>query len=115
METVTPSGNSYCLTMIDDHSRYTAVELLKHKSEVPNAVQEIIREWTTEVGRKVKVLRTDNGKEYVNQSLINFLKQQGTKHQTTVAHTPQQNGVAECKNRSLQKLVKCMLLDSFLG
>uniref|UniRef100_A0A5S6Q5K7 Integrase catalytic domain-containing protein n=1 Tax=Trichuris muris TaxID=70415 RepID=A0A5S6Q5K7_TRIMR len=100
--------------MIDDHSRYTVVKLLKHKSQVTSAIKEIITEWTTEFGQRPKVLRTDNGTEYVNDQLTNFLKQQGIKHQTTVAHTPQQNGVAERKNRSLQEMAKCMLLDSNL-
>ncbi|KFD64371.1 hypothetical protein M514_23395 [Trichuris suis] len=114
MRTATPSGNRYCLTVIDDYSRYAVVWLLKHTSHVPNAIQEIIRECTTQVGYKPKVLQTDNGKEYINEWLLRLLKQQGIKHQTTVIHTPQQNGVAERKNRSLQEMAKCMLLDSNL-
>ncbi|KHJ40566.1 integrase core domain protein [Trichuris suis] len=100
--------------MINDYSRYTVVRLLKHKSQVPNAIQKIIRGWTTQVGYEPEVLWTDSGKEYVNEWLLRFLKQRGIKHQITVVHTPQQNGVTERKNRSLQEIPKCMLPDSNL-
>ncbi|KHJ44492.1 integrase core domain protein [Trichuris suis] len=113
MQTATPSGNRYCLTMIDDYSRFTVAGLLKHNGQVPKAIQEILREWSTQFGRRAKALRTDNGKEYVtNEQLLKFLKREGIKHQTTLAYTPQQNGVAERRNRSLQEMAKCMLLDA---
>ena len=43
MQTTTPSGNRYFMTMIDDHSKYTKVYLLKNKSEVPNKIKEYVK------------------------------------------------------------------------
>lgn len=60
------------------------------------------------------VLRTDNGKEYFSTEISNYLKEQRIQHQLTVAYTPQQNGVAERKNRSLTESARYMLLDAGL-
>lgn len=114
MQTPTPSGNRYFLTLIDDYSRFTVVRLIKSKDEVPKVVQEYIASMNTRFGRKPIAIRTDNGKEYVTQELKNFLKREGIQHQLTVPYTPEQNGVAERKNRSLTESAKCMLLDANL-
>jgi transposase InsO family protein len=63
---------------------------------------------------KPKILRTDNGKEYVNEELKQYLKKEVITHQFTVPYTPQQNSAAERKNRSLIEMAKCMLLDANL-
>jgi transposase InsO family protein len=62
--------------------------------------------------RKPRILRTDNGKEYANEQLKQYLKKEGITRQFTVPYTPQQNSVAERKNRSLVEMAKCMLLDA---
>lgn len=45
-----------------------------------------------ETGLKIKMLRSDNGTEYVNKEISDYLKGQGIKHETTVPYSPQQNG-----------------------
>ncbi|XP_067216875.1 uncharacterized protein [Linepithema humile] len=90
------------------------VRLLKSKTEVPGVVKEYITEMSVRFGRKPIALRTDNGKEYISSELTDFLKKEGIQHQLTVVYTPQQNGVAERKNRSLTESAKCMLLDAHL-
>ena len=69
---------------------------------------------STKFGRKQAILRTDNGKEYVTNELKKYLRKKGIQHQLTVPYTPQQNGVAEKKNRILTESAKCMLLDANL-
>lgn len=64
--------------------------------------------------KTIKVLRTDNGKEYVNESFKVFLKQNGIIHQTSFPYAPEQNGVAERINRTLVERIRCMLIDSGL-
>lgn len=54
-----------------------------------------------QTGNKIKVLRTDSGKEYVNHELKSVLMKSGIRHQTIVAYTPQQNGLAERTNRTI--------------
>jgi transposase InsO family protein len=64
--------------------------------------------------RKLKALRSDNGGEYANESFQVFCKDRGIEYQDTVPYTPQQNGIAERKNRYLTEMTRCMLLDAKL-
>ncbi|MCO5548117.1 hypothetical protein L7F22_001575 [Adiantum nelumboides] len=62
-----------------------------------------------ETGCKVQTLRTDRGGEYMSSAFKNFLGKKDIKHQCTMPYTPQKNGVAERKNRSLMEIARCML------
>lgn len=90
------------------------MRLLKSKDEVPGVIKEYIAAMLVRFGRKPIAIRTDNGKEYVSAEMSNFLRNEGIQHQLTVPYTPQQNGVAERKNRFLTESAKCMLLDAGL-
>ncbi|GJS34303.1 ribonuclease H-like domain-containing protein [Tanacetum coccineum] len=63
---------------------------------------------------KVKVIRCDNGTEFKNMVMNQFCEMKGIKREFSVARTPQQNGVAERKNRTLIKAARTMLADSKL-
>ncbi len=65
-------------------------------------------------GRKVKTLRSDNGGEYTSTEFTEYLSKEGIKHEFTIPHTPQQNGIAERLNRTLIEGVRTMLTDSKL-
>ena len=56
-----------------------------------------------QTGKKIKVLRSDNGGEYTSRAFDEYCRQEGIKRSLTVPYTPQQNGVAERKNRSIVK------------
>jgi hypothetical protein len=101
MQNTTPSGNRYFMTMIDDFSRYTVLYLLNNKSEATAKIKEYVKFVQTKFKKTPQVIRSDNGGEYVNDELSNFLRSEGIQSQRTVAHTPEQNGVAERKNRYL--------------
>ncbi|CAI7843425.1 unnamed protein product [Closterium sp. NIES-53] len=98
------SGSRYFLTIVDDHTRAVWVYPLKTKGEVAAAV---LKEWMPraqrESGHKVKVIRTDNGGEFIGADFEAVLKKKGIQHQLTVPYNPQQSGVAERFNRTLQK------------
>src|ERR1700678_983796 len=97
MPTTSPSGNRYILTIVDDFSRFCIVMLLKAKSEVAEALRTCFTMLENQFERKVKVLRTDNGREYINKDVIDYCREKGIRRQLTVVHTPEQNGVAEAK------------------
>ncbi|CAI7876304.1 unnamed protein product [Closterium sp. NIES-53] len=87
------SGSRYFLTIVDDYTRaMTAVVL---KEWMPRAQRES--------GHKVKVIRTDNGGEFIGADFEVVLKKKGIQHQLTVPYNPQQNGVVEWFNRTLQE------------
>ena len=66
-------------------------------------------------GHQILKLRSDNGGEYVNNKFINFCIEHGIQLQHTVPYTPQQNGVAERKNRTLKEMANCMLQSKGLS
>ncbi|MCO5583613.1 hypothetical protein L7F22_037526 [Adiantum nelumboides] len=103
-------GNSlYFVTFIDDFSRFCWVYPLKAKSDVFAIFQHYVSMVENETGCKVQTLRTDRGGEYMSGAFKDFLGKKGIKHQCTMPYTPQQNGVAERKNRSLMEMARCML------
>ena len=114
MRTTTPGGRRYFLTLIDDHSRYTTVYILQKKSQTFDAIEDYVRKMKTQFNKPPKVLRSDQGGEYNGSRLVLFLKHEGIQQQFTAAYSPQQNGVAERKNRSLMEMARCMLLEASL-
>ncbi|CAI7890520.1 unnamed protein product [Closterium sp. NIES-54] len=104
------SGSRYFLTIVDDHTRAVWVYPLKTKGEVAAAV---LKEWMPraqrESGHKVKVIRTDNGGEFIGADFEAVLKKKGIQHQLTVPYNPQQNSVAERFNRTLQEGARTLL------
>ncbi|GJZ83455.1 retrovirus-related pol polyprotein from transposon TNT 1-94, partial [Tanacetum coccineum] len=91
----------YILVIVDDYSRFTKVNFLRSKDEAPDAIIKCIKNIQVRLNAIVRNVRTDNGTEFVNQTLRDFYKSVGISHQTSVACTPQQNGVVERRNRTL--------------
>ncbi|GKB79966.1 putative ribonuclease H-like domain-containing protein [Tanacetum coccineum] len=104
----------YCLVVIDDYSRFTWVFFLKTKDETSEILKNFIKEMENLVDKKVKVTRSDNRTEFKNNMMDDFCKDKGIKREYSVARTPQQNGVAERKNRTLVEAARTMLADSKL-
>ncbi|GJU99983.1 putative RNA-directed DNA polymerase [Tanacetum coccineum] len=109
---ITPSshtGKRYFLSFIDDYSRKGWVYLLTEKSQALESFKEFKKKVETETGKVVKALRTDRGGEYLSDAFKNFCLEHGVKRQLTTRFTPQQNGVAERKNRTVINMVVSML------
>ena len=68
----------------------------------------------TQYQSHIRVLRTDNGGEFFNQDLKQYLNLHGIAHQTTCPYSPQQNGVAERKNRHLLEVVCASLFGAHM-
>jgi hypothetical protein len=108
------SGCEYYLTFIDDYSRKTWIYFLKAKSEVFAWFQEFRALVENQSGKRIKVLRLDNEGEYSSRQFVDFCAQRGIKRQMTVPYNPQQNGVAERKNRAITGATRSMLHDQSL-
>jgi hypothetical protein len=107
-------GASYILTFIDDYSRKSDVYLLKRKNEVFEKFKNYQARVERETGRKIKILRSDNGSEFNNTAMDRYLKEQGIQKQLTTVYNPQQNGCAERLNRTLIEKTRCLLKDAHL-
>ena len=85
------------------------VYFIKQKSEFFETFK-LFKDLTENMqGNKIKVFRNENGKEYVNNNLQHLCHDSGIHIQHFVPYTPQQNGVAECKNKTLKKMETCMM------
>lgn len=103
------SGHRWFVTFIGGFSRYTWLYLLKHKSDVFYVFKDLYALIKNKFGNSVKILRSDNGPEYVNQEFEHFLVSNCIEHQTTCVNTPEQNGVAERKNRHLLEVARSLM------
>ncbi|WKA11706.1 hypothetical protein VitviT2T_029179 [Vitis vinifera] len=106
----TLSGSRWFVTFIDDCTRMTWLCLMKTKDEVNLLFQKFHKMFETQYNAKVRVLRSDNGGEYQSSDLQKYLEGHDIIHQTTCSNTPQQNGVAERKNRHLLEVVRASLI-----
>ncbi|GJT49300.1 retrovirus-related pol polyprotein from transposon TNT 1-94 [Tanacetum coccineum] len=104
----------YCLVVTDDYSRFSWVFFLATKDETSEILKNFIKEIENLVDQKVKIIRSDNGTEFKNKVMDEFCREKGIKREYSVARTPQQNGVAERKNRTLIEAARTMLADSKL-
>ncbi|GJX39326.1 putative ribonuclease H-like domain-containing protein [Tanacetum coccineum] len=93
---------TYCLVITDDFSRFSWVFFLRTKDETSGILKDFIRQIENQLNQKVKTIRCDNGTEFKNKDVIEFCGSKGIKREYSNARTPQQNGVAERKNRELQ-------------
>ncbi|GJW38564.1 putative ribonuclease H-like domain-containing protein [Tanacetum coccineum] len=105
---------TYCLVITDDFSRFSWVFFLRTKDETSGILKDFIRQIENQLNQKVKTIRCDNGTEFKNRDFIEFCGSKGIKREYSNARTPQQNGVAERKNRTLIEAARTMLADSFL-
>eukprot|EP00253_Pinus_taeda_P014280 PITA_14280 len=111
MSHVSLSGYEYYVLFIDDHSRRTWIYFLKTKSEFFKRFQEFRALVETQTGWKIKSLRSDNGGEYTLGEFVDYCAKASIRREFTVPYNPQQNGVAERKNRSIVGVAKAMLHD----
>ncbi|GJY92705.1 retrovirus-related pol polyprotein from transposon TNT 1-94, partial [Tanacetum coccineum] len=106
------NGRKYILVIVDDFSRFTWVKFLHSKDEVPEFVIKFLKMIQVRLNASVRNIRTDNGTEFVNQTLRDYYEEVGISHQTSVARTPQQKGVVERRNHTFMKAARTMLIFS---
>lgn len=114
MQTESLGKKRYVLTLIDDFSKFTTIHFLREKSETAEKIKEFVAFVKNKFNKKPKVIRSDRGGEFIGKELKSYLRSQGIKQQFTAPYTPQQNGIAERKNRSLIEMARCLLEDSGL-
>ncbi|KAL0405799.1 UNVERIFIED_CONTAM: hypothetical protein Slati_3893800 [Sesamum latifolium] len=102
-------GFSYFITFTDDHSLYSYVYLMRYKSEAFGRFKEYRLEVENKTNRKIKALRSDRGGEYLSGEFIDYFKENGILSQGTPPGTPQLNGVAERRNRTLLDMIRSMM------
>nr|GEX97915.1 retrotransposon protein, putative, Ty1-copia subclass [Tanacetum cinerariifolium] len=109
-----PRENNMYNVNLKNISRFTWVFFLATKDETSPILKTFITGLENQLNVKVKVIKSDNGTNFKNSDLNQFCRMKGIKREFSVPRTPQQNGIAERKNRTLIKAARTMLADSLL-
>ena len=112
METASIEGYWYFITFTDDHSRYMRIGLCKSKDDTLGVFKAWKASAEKEMGKSLKILRTDGRGEYTSGAFNAYLAEHGIKHEVTNVYTPQENGVSECTNRTINNLAHSMMADA---
>ncbi|GKA97032.1 retrovirus-related pol polyprotein from transposon TNT 1-94 [Tanacetum coccineum] len=107
-------GKQHKATLTNGFSRFSWVFFMATKDETSGILKKFITEIENQVNHKVKVIRCDNGTEFKNKEMNDFCANKGIRREFSNARTPQQNGVAKRKNRTLIEAARTMLADSLL-
>ena len=102
--------NKYFITFVDDSTKYCYVYLLKSKDEALEKFILYKTEVENQLRGKIKLIRSDRGGEYVTP-VGDYCVQHGIRHEVTPPYSPQSNGVAERKNRTLKEMMNAMLIS----
>ncbi|GKD93164.1 retrovirus-related pol polyprotein from transposon TNT 1-94, partial [Tanacetum coccineum] len=98
MRVASINGKRYISVIVDDYSRFTWVRFLRTKDEDLEAIIKCIKNIQVRLNATVRNLRTEKGTEFVNQTQCKFYENVSISHQTSVARTPQKNGVVKSCN-----------------
>ena len=109
-------GYHYYVTFLNDYSRKTWIYFLKTKEseQVLNKFKEFKAQVENLSGKRIKILRSDNGGEYTSTEFNDFCKEAGIKRELTASYNPHQNRVVERKNRTTVEATKAMIHDQRL-
>ncbi|GJV94210.1 retrovirus-related pol polyprotein from transposon TNT 1-94 [Tanacetum coccineum] len=110
MSVASINGKKYILVIVDDYSRFTWVKCLRSKDEAPDFIIKFLKMIQVRLKAPVRQIRTYNGTEFVNQTLRDYYEKVGISHETSIARSPQQNGVVERRNRTLIEVARTMLI-----
>ena len=112
MQTQGIDGSRYAIHFTEAKSRYRWIYTMKHKDETILKIQEFVSEIES-LGFKLKLLKTDNGGEFVNEEVNQYAKGKFTLR-TTSPHTPESNATSERFNRVLGERTRAMLKEKQL-
>ncbi|KAL4591437.1 hypothetical protein LXL04_004402 [Taraxacum kok-saghyz] len=101
----------YFLTVVDDYTRAVWVFLLKGKDEVFGHIVNFYNMIKNQFDKTIKIVRSDNGTEFINQNFNTFFETKGIIHQSSCVYTPQQNGIVERKHRHLLNVARSLLFQ----
>ncbi|KAK1682427.1 hypothetical protein QYE76_043275 [Lolium multiflorum] len=107
----TLGGSKYGLVIVDDYSRYSWVFLIKSKDETHREFITFAKKSQRMYESEIKAIRTDNGTEFKNYTMQEFVDDAGIEHEFSMYHTPQQNGVVERKNWTIIEMARTMLSE----
>jgi len=108
MQVANISDKRYVLVVVDDFSRFTWVKFIREESDTFESFKELCIQLQREKDKGIVRIRSDHGTKFKNYKFHEFSTGEGIKHELSSPITPQQNGVVERKNRTLQESTRVM-------
>jgi len=104
-------GFIYCLTIVDDFSRYTWVIPMRTKFEVRTHIASFLSYVENNFQTTIKIIRSDNGAEFAMTNLFSY---KGIIHQKTCIETPEQNSIVQRKHQHILNVTRVLLVQANL-
>ena len=114
MKTPSLGQQRYFIIFIDNFKRMTWIYFLKEKSEVFTVFKRFEALVEKQSGSSIKCIRSDRGGEHTSKEFEEYCKDEGIWKQLTAGYSPQQNGVAERKNRTIIEMSRSMMNEKGL-
>ncbi|KAK8578905.1 hypothetical protein V6N13_142162 [Hibiscus sabdariffa] len=114
IRTISLVGKSYAFVLVDDFSRFTWVLFLSTKNKALEKFITFSKTTQNDIGQNISHIRSDHGTEFQNLGFKEFCNENGISHNFSAPRTPQQNGVVERKNRTLEEMARTMLCENNL-
>jgi len=108
-------GSKYGLVIVDDYNRWTWVKFLKNKDCAYDVFSNFCTQIQSEKEMEILKIRSNHAGEFENESFETFCEKHGIVHDFSSPRTPQQNGVVERKNRTLQEMARTMIHENNLA
>jgi len=105
-------GARYFVVFKDEFSSWTVVNIMKSKSEVLGHLKTLQALFTNQNGSSIKILRSDQGTEYVNALTKEWIQKMGILHEMSAPYTAEQNGTSERTNRTIMESARSMMVFS---
>ncbi|KAL0560690.1 hypothetical protein IC582_001101 [Cucumis melo] len=109
MQTESLGRKQYAVVCVDDFSRYTWIKFILDKLETFKTCQTLVTQLQREKNTGIGRIRTDHGREFENKHFAEFCDNEGIFHEFSAPLTPQENGVVEKRNRTLQEMARVMI------
>jgi len=115
VNTTTLYRSKYGLVIVDDYNRWTWVKFLRSKDHAYDVFSNFCTQIQSEKEMKILKIRSDHGGKFENEPFESFCEKHGIVHEFSSPKTPQQNGVVERKNRTLQEMERTMIHENNLA
>ena len=103
------------MLIIDDYSRLTWVAFLKEKVEAFEKFKIFKALTENQTGKRLKAIRLDRGGEFMSSDFKELCDKHGIKREYTIPGTPEQNGVVERQNITVQQMARSMMNEKNIG
>ncbi|KAL7292885.1 hypothetical protein TKK_0013555 [Trichogramma kaykai] len=111
-----PDNNRFIIAFIDDHSRYAKVYCVKNKFESGDSLESYLKHVRnlSDKNENVCYIRADNGTEFTGGKFAEIMEKEGMSKDFAPPYTPELNGTAERFNKTIQKKIRALMIDSGL-